>query len=89
LPVFTTNDALADADAVTAELAEGPQWFQSDHAIFGIYGRPAIAIASSDIEGFMAAYAHSERDTAELADPELIAAAAGFLREVVRRISER
>ena len=71
------------------ELAEGPQWFQSDHAIFGIYGRPAIAIASSDIEGFMAAYAHSERDTAELADPELIAAAAGFLREVVRRISER
>ncbi len=81
--------AVREAMIGRTELAEGPQWFQSDHAIFGIYGRPAIAIASSDIEGFMAAYAHSERDTVELADPGLIADAASFLREVVRRVSER
>ena len=81
--------AVREAMVGRDELAEGPQWFQSDHAIFGIYGRPAIAIASSDIEGFMAAYAHSERDTVELADPALIAAAARFLREVVRQVSEQ
>jgi aminopeptidase YwaD len=67
-------------------MSEGPQWFQSDHAIFGLYGRPAIALASSDIAGFMAQYAHSERDTLELVDPELIVAAARFLRDVVREL---
>jgi len=69
-----------------AHTSEGPAWFQSDHAIFGIYGRPAIAIASSDIEGFMAEYAHSERDTADLADPCLLAEAARFIAELIDRL---
>lgn len=64
-------------------MAEGPRWYQSDHAIFGLYGRPAIALASSGMERFMAEYAHSERDTLELADPELIAEAARFLRGAI------
>jgi aminopeptidase YwaD len=68
-------------------MSEGPQWFQSDHAIFGLYGRPAIALASSDIAGFMAQYAHSERDTLELVDPDLIVAAARFLHDAVREIA--
>jgi aminopeptidase YwaD len=68
-------------------MSEGPQWFQSDHAIFGLYGRPAIALASSDIAGFMAEYAHSERDTLDLVDPELIVAAARFLRDVVEEVA--
>jgi aminopeptidase YwaD len=62
---------------------DGPQWFQSDHAIFGIYGRPAMAIASSGIGEFMANYAHSERDTIELADPALLAEAARFIGDLV------
>jgi aminopeptidase YwaD len=68
-------------------MSEGPQWFQSDHAIFGLYGRPAIALASSDIAGFMAEYAHSERDTLDLVAPELIVAAARFLRDVVEEVA--
>ncbi|MDP2182126.1 MAG: M28 family peptidase [Actinomycetota bacterium] len=67
--------------------AEGPQWFQSDHAILGLYGRPAIAIASSDIAGFMASYAHSDRDTLELADPAMIAGISRFLRDIVDGIA--
>ncbi len=82
------EQAVREAMEGRDDVAEGPQWFQSDHAIFGIYGRPAIAIASSDIEGFMAAYAHSERDTVDLADPALLVEAAEFLREVVRRLAE-
>ncbi|MDP2299729.1 MAG: M28 family peptidase [Actinomycetota bacterium] len=69
------------------DMAEGPQWFQSDHAIFGIHGRPAIALATSDIAGFMADYAHSEKDTADLADPALIAGAARFVRDVIGRVA--
>ncbi len=72
-------------------LAEGPQWFQGDHAILGLYGRPAIAIASADMMSFMATAAHTERDSLELADPVLIARTAGFIAaaiEAVARLSE-
>lgn len=75
--------AVRDAMEGRAGFAEGPQWFQSDHAIFGIYGRPAIAIASSGMEGFMAEYAHTSRDTIELADSAAIAEISRFLRDVV------
>ena len=67
---------------------EGPQWFQSDHAIFGMHRRPAIALACSDMAGFMAGYAHSERDTPDLADPALVAEAARFVRDVIAALGE-
>lgn len=70
-------------------MAEGPKWYQSDHAIFGLYGRPAIALASGDMAGFMAEYAHSQRDTLALADPELIAEAASFLHGAVVALAGR
>ena len=74
--------AAREAMAAYPRTSEGPQWFQSDHAIFGQHGRPAIALACSDIEGFMAEYAHSERDTPELVDPALVEEAARFVADV-------
>ncbi len=68
-------------------MSEGPRWFQSDHAIFGLYGRPAIALTTSDIAGFMAEYAHSERDTLELVDVDLVVGAVRFLHDVVTGIA--
>lgn len=68
------------------DIAEGPQWFQGDHAILGIYGRPAIAIASAEMVAFMAQHAHTESDALELADPVLVARTAAFIAEVVRRV---
>lgn len=79
--------AVRQAMGAHVGISEGPKWFQSDHAIFGIYGRPAIALASADIAGFMAKYAHSERDTIELADPGILANAARFLRDVIDAIA--
>lgn len=76
-----------EATSARSGFAEGPQWFQSDHAILGLYGRPAVAVASSDITGFMAAYAHSERDTLDLADSAIIADIARFLRDIVDGIA--
>lgn len=69
-----------------ADISEGPQWFQGDHAILGIYGRPAIAIASAEMMAFMAQHAHTESDSLDLADPALVAQTAAFIAEVVRRV---
>jgi len=66
----------------------GPQWYQGDHMILVQNKAPAIAIASSEMERFMAEYAHSERDRIELADPVLIAETARYLRDVVGRVAE-
>ena len=68
-------------------LAEGPQWVQGDHAILGIHKVPAIAVASSEMYRFMEQYAHTERDTLDLADPPLVADAARFVRDVVEAVS--
>ncbi|NTW29399.1 MAG: M28 family peptidase [Coriobacteriia bacterium] len=74
--------------AGSPHFAEGPQWFQGDHSILGLYGRPAIALASSEIASFMANYAHTERDTLDLADSRLIVEAAWFVRDVVNGVGE-
>jgi aminopeptidase YwaD len=68
----------------SAHIEAGPQWYQGDHMILGMYGRPAVAIASSEMAEFMALYAHSERDVPELADPALMAETARFIAEVVQ-----
>jgi aminopeptidase YwaD len=83
------EDAVRETVRGRPGFAEGPQWFQGDHALFGLYGRQAIAAASSDMAEFMAHYAHTERDTIELADPEAIAATARFLRDVIQEIGAR
>lgn len=81
------ESAVRDTMAAFPEIDEGPQWFQGDHGILGIYSRPAIAIASAEMVSFMAQYAHTERDSLELADPVLIARTAAFVAECIRRVS--
>lgn len=80
------EQAVREAMDGFADIAEGPQWFQGDHAILGIYGRPAIAIASAEMMAFMAQHAHTESDALDLADPALVAQTAAFIAEVVRRV---
>jgi aminopeptidase YwaD len=68
-------------------LAEGPQWVQGDHSIYVMNGVPAIAIASSEMRAFMREYAHTERDTIDLADPGLVADAAHFISESIDAVA--
>jgi aminopeptidase YwaD len=68
-------------------LVEGPKWYQGDHMILVQGGRPCIAVASTDMHDFMANYAHTERDTIELADFGLIAQTAAFVTRVIERVS--
>lgn len=53
-------------------LVEGPPWYQSDHGIFAMRGRAALAFTSSDMETALGTVAHSPDDTPEGLDLERI-----------------
>jgi len=65
-------------------LVEGPPWFQSDHAIFAMHGRPALAMTSADITTALASVAHAPSDTPDRVDIGAVHAAAGAVAAVVR-----
>jgi len=66
---------------------EGPEWFQGDHAILAMRGVPVMAIASAGMYEFMERYAHSKRDTVDLADYDKIADIALYVRDVIERVA--
>jgi aminopeptidase YwaD len=88
---YECPDAIAStAMSVAARhplVAEGPRWYQGDHAMLVQQGRPAIALASSEMGRFMAEFAHTERDAIGLADPGLIAAAALYVADLVTELA--
>ena len=69
-------------------LVEGPPWFQSDHAIFAMKGRPALAMTSADVATALAQVAHAPTDTPDQVDigavQDAAAAAAGAVAALVR-----
>ena len=64
-------------------LAMGEPWYQSDHGIFLMYERPAMALISANAQELLGEVAHTERDDVDLVDPGRVADAALFLRGVV------
>ncbi len=65
------------------DLAEGPPWYQSDHAIFAMQGRPALAFTTELIQEMLADLFHSEHDTVEQVDPDRIVSLADALHELI------
>jgi aminopeptidase YwaD len=53
-------------------LAEGPHWYQGDHTIFVMAGRPAIAI-TSDIDEVSREVTHTPKDSPEIVDSGKVA----------------
>lgn len=53
-------------------LAEGPQWWQGDHSIFVMAGRPAVAL-TSDIALVSEQVTHTPKDAPEIVDYEKVA----------------
>ena len=64
-------------------MAEGEAWYQSDHGIFMMYERPAMALTSANLAWVTAEVTHTAKDAAELVDPGAVAEAAVFLRDLV------
>lgn len=64
-------------------VANGPAWYQSDHAIFAMQGRPALAITSEPIAQIMATLYHSAADTPNQVDPDQLIDIATSLAELI------
>ena len=54
-------------------LSEGPAWYQGDHTMFVMAGRPAVAITSERLATLAAEYIHTPRDAPEIVDPDKLA----------------
>jgi aminopeptidase YwaD len=67
------------------DLVEGPPWFQSDHAILAMQGRPAMAFTTEFVQEMLADLFHSEEDTVEQVDPDRIVSLAQALRDLTVR----
>ena len=51
-----------------ADITEGPAWYQSDHAIFAMQGRAALAITTERVQEMLAVLFHSQHDTPDKVD---------------------
>ena len=65
------------------DLVPGPAWYQSDHSIFAMRGRPALAITSERLEQLLADVYHSPNDTPDKADARHIVAMSLALRDLI------
>ena len=53
-------------------LIPGPDFYQSDHAIFAIQGRPAMAITTEMVDEMLATLFHAATDTSDQVDVGLL-----------------
>ncbi len=54
------------------DLVEGPPWYQSDHAIFAMQGKPALAFTTEFIDEMLVELFHADTDTVDQGAPERI-----------------
>jgi aminopeptidase YwaD len=80
-------DGLADharrVFAAHPDLAEGEQWYQSDHMVFVQSGVPAMAITSDHFVEMMETITHTPQDTIEKVDAERLVKLALALRDLL------
>ena len=67
-------------------LTEGEQWWQSDHAVFAMRGRPALAFTSSSMTELLATLVHTPGDTPAVVDPASLALTASAIADVISAI---
>ena len=68
-------------------LIEGEPWWQGDHALFAMRGRPAIALTSERIEELNREVIHTAADTPDLVSSTRLVEAACAILEVWRTLS--
>jgi aminopeptidase YwaD len=65
------------------DLFEGPAWYQSDHAILAMQGRPALAFTTEHIEEMLIKLFHAETDTIREVAPQRITSLAAALESLI------
>lgn len=66
-----------------ADLVEGPPWYQSDHAIFAMQGKPALAFTTEFLDEMLDELFHADTDTADQVAPERIESLAAALEHLI------
>jgi aminopeptidase YwaD len=77
------SEAFVNSRFEPTPLGPGPVWYQSDHAIFAMRGRPALAITSEPLGDLMASLFHTAADTPDQVDPGQIVQTALALADLV------
>jgi len=75
-----------DVFGAREEFVEGEAWYQGDHMLFVLNGRPALALTSELAAELMTEIIHTPRDTVEVVDPARLAQAALALRDLLVRL---
>jgi hypothetical protein len=72
-------------DAVSGRpgVAIGEPWYQSDHGLFLIHGRPAVALIAEGYSELAANVTHTPADRLELADPRIVAEVSALFADVI------
>jgi aminopeptidase YwaD len=65
------------------EFIEGEQWYQSDHSLFIMNNRPALAITSEQFMHLSTYITHTEKDHPRLVDPPNLVEIAQSLRDLL------
>ncbi len=65
------------------DLSEGPQWYQSDHAIFAMQGRAALALTTERVQEMLAVLFHSADDTPDQVDIGRVTSIASALEALI------
>lgn len=76
-------DQIAEVFGAHDDLAPGAEWYQSDHAIFALQGRPAVAITAERLDEMLATVCHSPADTPERVDVDGLVSIATALETLV------
>jgi aminopeptidase YwaD len=64
-------------------MMEGEAWYQSDHGLFLLNQRPALAITSERFTDIWTEIAHTDRDKPEIVDCRKLVEAALALRDLL------
>lgn len=85
--LYGCSDALAATIAQVMaqhpELVQGEPWFQSDHFLFIMHERPALALTSEELGDLMSGITHTPADHPGQVDPAKLAAAALALADLI------
>lgn len=65
------------------DLVEGPVWYQSDHAIFAMQGRPALAFTTEMVDELLEVLFHAPTDTPDQVSPERVRGLASALADLI------
>lgn len=66
---------------------ERDPWYQSDHMLFAMNDRPAVALTTEDFNNTWANIAHTAKDTIDLIDIDILADTAVALRELIDELN--